>query len=102
VLWTIRPAFVQSKGPQAGVAFINDPEHPDADKNGFRPAGPNWVDPSKLDSGKGSGLDIFKNPQYASLSKTNAALTARDQAITSMLNVSNSTIGLLQEGIKDS
>jgi hypothetical protein len=97
----IRPGFVQSKGPQAGVAFINDPEHPDADKNGFRPAGPNWVDPSKLDSGKGSGLDIFKNPQYASLSKTNAALTARDQAITSMLNVSNSTIGLLQEGIKD-
>ena len=98
----IRPGFVQSKGPQAGVAFINDPEHPDADKNGFRPAGPNWVDPSKLDSGKGSGLDIFKNPQYASLSKTNAALTARDQAITSMLIVSNSTIGLLQEGIKDS
>jgi hypothetical protein len=97
----IRPGFVQSKGPQAGVAFINDPEHPDADKNGFRPAGPNWVDPSKLDSGKGSGLDIFKNPQYASLSKTNAALTARDQAITSMLNVSNSTIGLLQDGIKD-
>ena len=97
----IRPGFVQSKGPQAGVAFINDPEHPDADKNGFRPAGPNWVDPSKLDSGKGSGLDIFKNPQYASLSKTNAALTARDQAITSMLNVSNSTIGMLQDGIKD-
>jgi hypothetical protein len=101
VLCDIRPGFVQSKGPQAGVAFINDPEHPDADKNGFRPAGPNWVDPSKLDSGKGSGLDIFKNPQYASLSKTNAALTARDQAITSMLNVSNSTIGLLQDGIKD-
>ena len=97
----IRPGFVQSKGPQAGVAFINDPEHPDADKNGFRPAGPNWVDPSKLDSGKGSGLDIFKNPQYSSLSKTNAALTARDQAVTSMLNVSNSTIGMLQDGIKD-
>jgi hypothetical protein len=97
----IRPGFVQSKGPQAGVAFINDPEHPDADENGFRPAGPNWVDPSKLDSGKGSAIDIFKNPNYTALTKTNAALSARDQAVTSMLNVSNSTIEMLQEGIKD-
>ena len=97
----IRPGFVKSKGPQAGVAFINDPEHPDADKNGFRPAGPNWVDPSKLDSGKGSGLDIFKNPNYTTLTETSKKLSARDQAVTSMLNVSNSTIEMLQEGIKD-
>ena len=97
----IRPGFVQSKGPNAGVAFINDPEHPDADKNGFRPAGPNWVDPSKLDSGKGSGLDIFKNPNYTTLTETSKKLSARDQAVTSMLNVSNSTIEMLQEGIKD-
>ena len=33
--------------------------------------------------------------------KTNAEITARDQAVTSMLNVSNSTIEMLQEGIKD-
>ena len=97
----IRPGFVQSKGPQAGVAFINDPEHPDADENGFRPAGPNWVDPSKLDSGKGSAVDIFKNPNYTELRETNKKLTARDQAVTSMLNVSNSTIEMLQEGIND-
>jgi hypothetical protein len=35
---TIRPAYVLSKGPQKGIAFISDPEHPDADKNGYRVA----------------------------------------------------------------
>jgi hypothetical protein len=97
----IRPGFVKSKGPQAGVAFINDPEHPDADENGFRPAGPNWVDPAKLDSGSGSGLDIFQNPNYKALVETNKTLTARDQAVVSFLNVADSTIEMLQEGIKD-
>ena len=97
----IRPGFVKSKGPQAGVAFINDPEHPDADANGFRPAGPNWVDPAKLDSGSGSGLDIFQNPNYKALVETNKTLTARDQAVVSFLNVADSTIEMLQEGIND-
>ena len=97
----IRPGFVQSKGPNAGVAFINDPEHPDADDNGFRPAGPNWVDPSKLDSGKGGAINIFKDPQYTELMKTNSALTARDQAVIGTLNVANSTIEMLKEGIDD-
>ena len=97
----IRPGFVQSKGPNAGVAFINDPEHPDADDNGFRPAGPNWVDPSKLDSGSGNAVNVFRDPQYTELMEINKTLTAKDQAVRGTLNVANSTVNMLKEGIDD-
>ena len=95
----IRPGYFDK---ETGLTYIKDPDNKDANDYGFVVAGENWIDPAKLASSSGStGIDIYKDPQYTELVKTNAEITARDQAVMGTLNVANKTIEMLDEGIKD-
>ena len=95
----IRPGYFDK---ETGQTYIKDPDNKDANDYGFVVAGENWIDPAKLASSSGStGIDIYKDPQYTELVKTNAEITARDQAVMGTLNVANKTIEMLDEGIKD-
>ena len=84
-----------------GQTYIKDPKNKEANEYGFIVAGENWIDPAKLATSGSTGVDIYKDPQYTELMKTNAELTARDQAVMGTLNVANKTIEMLDEGIKD-
>ena len=94
----IRPGYFDK---ETGQTFIKDPDNKDANDFGFVVAGQNWIDPAKLATSGSTGIDIYKDPQYTELVKTNAEITARDQAVMGTLNVANKTIEMLDEGIKD-
>ena len=95
----IRPGYFDK---ETGQTFIKDPDNKDANDFGFVVAGQNWIDPAKLASSSGStGIDIYKDPQYTELVKTNAEITAKDSAVMGTLNVANNTIEMLDEAIKE-
>ncbi len=94
----IRPGYFDK---ETGQTYIKDPTNKDANDYGFVVAGQNWIDPAKLATSGSTGIDIYKDPQYTELVKTNAEITARDQAVMGTLNVANKTIEMLDEGIKD-
>ncbi len=94
----IRPGYFDK---ETGQTYIKDPDNKDANDFGFVVAGQNWIDPAKLATSGSTGIDIYKDPQYTELVKTNAEITAKDSAVMGTLNVANNTIEMLDEAIKD-
>ena len=91
----IRPGYFDK---ETGQTYIKDPK---ANEYGFIVAGENWIDPAKLATSGSTGVDIYKDPQYTELMKTNTEITAKDSAVMGTLNVANNTIEMLDEAIKD-
>ena len=94
----IRPGYFDK---ETGQTYINDPKNKEANEYGFIVAGENWIDPAKLATSGSTGVDIYKDPQYTELMKTNTEITAKDSAVMGTLNVANNTIEMLDEAIKD-
>jgi len=94
----IRPGYFEK---ETGQTYIKDPKNKEANEYGFIVAGENWIDPAKLATSGSTGVDIYKDPQYTELMKTNTEITAKDSAVMGTLNVANNTIEMLDEAIKD-
>jgi hypothetical protein len=87
----IRPGYFDKK---TGQTWIQDPEHEEANEYGYRPAGPEWVDPSKLAVGDKpfGGPD----PVLTRLQEFVATQSQKDATMGQTVSLVNNTLDQLE------
>ena len=93
--------------PKSQTTLVHDPKNPRANAQGYVETsdealkGTRWIDIADFDTG-GAGLsEFFKDPSYKELLKAQQEQMSKDKAILDTVTVANSTVGFLDEAIKD-
>ena len=89
----IRPAKFD---PETGQVWVQDPEHPDIDEDGFRVAGQDWVDPSKLATGDVTGTGVFSDKRLIELNQAVQAQADKEMAMGGAIRIAYNTMDELE------
>ena len=99
--------FVNTDDARLGINTVYpgyyDPDDPRKimihTKDGFKVAGPEWAIAPSIGEGTKTATEIFSNPNYTELVKSNGELQAKEIALANTVNGGTETIDILQKGI---
>ncbi len=90
----IRPAKFD---PETGQVWVQDPEYSgDVDEDGFRVAGKDWVDPSKLATGDVTGTGVFSNARLIELNQAVQEQADKEMAMGGAIRIAYNTMEELE------
>ena len=90
----IRPAKFD---PETGQVWVQDPEYSgDVDEDGFRGAGKDWVDPSKLATGDVTGTGVFSNARLIELNQAVQEQADKEMAMGGAIRIAYNTMEELE------
>ena len=90
----IRPAKFD---PESGQVWVQDPEYSgDVDEDGFRVAGKDWVDPSKLATGDVTGTGVFSNARLIELNQAVQEQADKEMAMGGAIRIAYNTMEELE------
>jgi hypothetical protein len=87
---TVYPGYYDADDPRK--IMIHTPD-------GFKVAGSEWAIAPSIGEGTKTAAEVYSNPNYTDLTKSNGELQVKEIALANTINLGTDTVDILQQGI---